>query len=389
MKNSGQQHKKTAIIHIGHGKTGSSAIQTYLAQNRTGLASKNINYPFHKSLDWAKDGKISSGNGRLLLDLKNAVGNDLYSDETLCARLDDEKIAGIQSLYKDGVNYICYTRDFFDHAVSAWGQNVKRSGYKFGFYRFMKNVYGGHLNQLLSWLERAQEQDLNLKVFNYSRHRHNIVGHFAHLILGASSDDFLTQFPPQQAVVNRSLTLAEYEVQRLMNVHFPKKTSTFVSDVFVNELPNIKSERPKINRELYEFARNKFLPVIEAINVYLPEAERLAFEDFDTINKPAESLQTDTLRLSKQQLETFIRSLSRALIQPDIGRFDRIANNYMRKELICEDDAKYLFSVLRSVRPDYPVSDEGEFSRPVRGAIEQSKLSAGLWRLARLFKNRW
>ena len=386
MKNRGSHHGNTAIIHIGHGKTGSSAIQAYLAQNRLKLASKDINYPFHRSLEWARDGKISSGNGSLLLDIRNASGNDLYSDETLCARLDDERIARIQSCYRGGVRFICYTRDFFDHALSAWGQNVKRAGYKFGFPKFLKNVYGGHLNQLLIWLERAERQNIKLEVFNYSRHRQHIVEHFTSLILGDNSRDFLTQFPPQRQLVNRSLTLAEYELQRLMNIHFPKKTSTFVSDVFVNELPNIQSEKPKVSEALYDFAGEKFLPVIKAINAYLPKEEHLTFEDFNTLNKPAKSMQTDRMNLSRQQLETFIKSLSRALILPDIGRLDRMANSYLRKELICEDDAEYLFSILRSVRPQDSKYDTEALEDSINLSRDRYKPRVSLWRLSNYFK---
>lgn len=65
--------RKTLYLHIGTPKTGSSAIQTFLEQNRETLRSKGIDYPGGP----AKKTQFSaqSGNGRdlcLALPLLNA-----------------------------------------------------------------------------------------------------------------------------------------------------------------------------------------------------------------------------------------------------------------------------------------------------------------------------
>lgn len=354
MTNIGFQKSNKAIVHIGHGKTGSSAIQSYLAKHRDDLADYDIRYPFHRSIAWAKEGQVSSGNGRLVLDTIDAGKHDLYSDETLCARLKDDHIAYLHSCYPGGVKFLCYTRDFFDHAISAWGQNIKRSGYKHDFRKFIKNVYGGHLTQLLTWLERSDETAINLQVFNYSRHRSHIVEHFIACVLGKDNSHFTTLHAPKKEPVNRSLTLAEYELQRLMNIHFPKKTSTFVSDVLVNELPHIPAERPPIDKAIYDFAANKFGQTIEAINSFLPISERVIFEPFDTLKDNNLNPSTVDLTFSPAQLETLVKSLSYALLQPDIGRLERIADGYIKNEPLWDEDAEYLFAVLHRLRPNDP-----------------------------------
>ena len=97
-------------------------------------------------------------------------------------------------------------------------------------------------------------------------------------------------------------------------------------------------------------------------------------------------MQTDRMNLSKQQLETFIKSLSRALIQPDIGRLDRMANSYLRKELICDDDAKYLFSILRSFRPQDSKYDIAALEESINLSRDRHKPRISLWRLSNYFK---
>ena len=56
--------KKTKLfLHIGHGKTGTSAIQSALAIASEDLAKRGINYPIQQSLrDRASRLEITSGN---------------------------------------------------------------------------------------------------------------------------------------------------------------------------------------------------------------------------------------------------------------------------------------------------------------------------------------
>lgn len=340
-------------IHIGHGKTGSSAIQAYLARSADVLAGCGVSYPFHRSFEWAREGRISSGNGRLLFNLEyQPTAYDLFSDETLYAKLDEESLAHIMRLYPGGTQIICYTRDFFDHAISAWGQNVKRASYKEGIEPFIKNVYGGHLKHLLKWFEMQESLNFSMDLFNYSRHKDRLIDHFIATTFGGLGKKLLQTTPPMSAPVNRSLTLAEYELQRLMNVYFPKKTFPFVSDVLVNELPEVKSERPAIPRKLYEFAKKKFMPDIEAINLRLTASERIVFESLDQVGEKLPNTSNGDYQFSQAQLEVYVRSLANAVVQPDIGRLERMLASHERKEPIQRSDAAYLASVLQLLRPE-------------------------------------
>ena len=54
--------KKKIFLHIGHGKTGTSSIQSILANATADLEAANVLYPFAPGFEDAKKGFISSGN---------------------------------------------------------------------------------------------------------------------------------------------------------------------------------------------------------------------------------------------------------------------------------------------------------------------------------------
>lgn len=143
-----------AFLHIGAGKTGTSAIQVALAQLRPALAARGVWYPqgFGNTDARAEQGRISSGNAAALgpwlnpnhrrpgydkaavtawLDacLAEAAGRDLLlSSEMmqfprpeeaaeLCARLAGKGHAPV---------VIFYVRHALDQAVATWLQHLKR-----------------------------------------------------------------------------------------------------------------------------------------------------------------------------------------------------------------------------------------------------------------------
>ena len=59
---------KKLIVHVGHGKTGSSFLQSIFALNSDRMAQLGILYPEHISNAMARRGHITSGNGNILLE---------------------------------------------------------------------------------------------------------------------------------------------------------------------------------------------------------------------------------------------------------------------------------------------------------------------------------
>ncbi len=56
-------HDQSAIIHMGGPKTGTSAIQAFLAKNRKKLCQDGVDYPSLEDLGSAESGGVTSGNG--------------------------------------------------------------------------------------------------------------------------------------------------------------------------------------------------------------------------------------------------------------------------------------------------------------------------------------
>ena len=132
---------KKLYLHVGHGKTGSSYIQSILSTHRQSILDNLcINYPsFDKDL--SAEGKISSGNGAIFLNDPTNIENVdqgsrgssvLYSSEFLFLRqrawLNSKVIKELLSFYEN-IEILVFIRDPHEMLSSAYQQAVKRGGY--------------------------------------------------------------------------------------------------------------------------------------------------------------------------------------------------------------------------------------------------------------------
>lgn len=87
---------KRVFLHIGHGKTGTSFVQSFLALNVGVLNSCGIDYPSHRGLAPARKGCLSSGNLGGVNDWREHIINEsekshfediIFSNETLFHRI--------------------------------------------------------------------------------------------------------------------------------------------------------------------------------------------------------------------------------------------------------------------------------------------------------------
>lgn len=102
---------KRVVIHTGPGKTGSSAIQAWLARNHKFLAGKGVLYPVHPV---AKT-QISSGNLKVILTQNQGEealkpGNDWF--------VDVEKVkALLEEFYASDAKVLLLSSEFFFHRI--------------------------------------------------------------------------------------------------------------------------------------------------------------------------------------------------------------------------------------------------------------------------------
>ena len=309
--------KYPLVVHVGHGKTGTSFIQSVLALNAEILSGNGLDYPVNFFSDSAaKAGRISSGNGMLIADSHwQAKRPTLVSSELLFERLlvDPVLRRGICSRHGE-LKVILYTRDLFDYLVSGWGQYVKRHNGVLGLNDYLLDGVAQGNNHvypsILEWIRLAEQERFELVILNYSRHKSDLIKSFLSAALPASAHSIgeCLKFPANQTV-NRSLTLAEFAVQREFNKHI-LNSHHYVSDVLVNDLPDRSSEHPPIDEAAYQAVRGQFRPIINSINQYLQPGEQLICEEYEALRPLFAREDSATICLDRQQLEVLVKSIA-------------------------------------------------------------------------------
>ena len=237
-------------VHAGHGKTGSSFIQSTLANSQETLKQHNIVYPLSGQMKSDAARGISTGNGSIFLGETSILlnreidgGNSiLVSGEILFNCIHSQEVIKLTEMiverYKlDGVKCLLFIRNPVEHAASFYQQLVKREGYTasvesfFGSYKTPKIV-----NKIIKGASRFT--DYSLTVRNYSNARKKLNNEVAEWLDLPQS----VLRPPSAVNVNRSLTRGELLMQRELNQRLGR-SGHVLSDHLCNNLPDIKSEK--------------------------------------------------------------------------------------------------------------------------------------------------
>jgi len=311
-------------LHIGHGKTGSSYLQSALALSQQALAAQGFDYPLSQTVARrARRGHITGGNfggpegihSRLADQGPFAPGRArLISSEHLFSyalRRPDAFQEDLATLRGDAdLHVLCYIRDPLDHAVSTYQQSVKRGGAAGPLDEALKRyrIPGS----VLSVLESLHRAGARLSVRNYSRHRDRLLSTFEEWL--AVPPGTLTLPPVGQ--VNRSLTRGELEFQRRINATGTRIASQFVSDPWCNKLPEIRAEDPPLAPAALAAFLERMQTAIDdpRFGALVPEAER------PRVGRPADYAgrfpdpATETLyTFSAQQLDVLAREIGEIL----------------------------------------------------------------------------
>lgn len=356
LKQSQQETKGDLVLHIGHGKTGTSFIQSVLVLNKMQLERLGVLYPEHESDKMASAGRITSGNGDLILDptYKLASGqNYLFSNEDLFNRLlDSDTLERV--IMKRGFNLrvFLYTRNVFEVLFSSWGQWVKRGGAVKDLNSFLTEDSSNlPFSKITRWFDAAEKLGFDMTVRNYSNHKSDIAGIFLGDLFKEKPLDFEVSYP-EATTVNRSLTLAEYEFQRAFNRNL-KGSSNFVSDVLVDGCPDIKASKLKCNDATYDIVVKRIKPIIDDINRRIPENERVVIEGKDAVV----SNETDfEYTISAKQIEVLVDSICNqikmGLQDSDADYLRDIAEKIVNKQEVPMDKALRLMVLAKRARPN-------------------------------------
>lgn len=322
---------KNLILHIGHIKTGSTAIQNAIVPLRKDLLSRGIAYPItHGTIRSYRHKKIQSGNGYLLKShlakpMNREYNSHLFSSELLLHELQSDKLKtsllDFRARHDLNFEMVCYTRDFFKLSFSTWHQYIKRGLGTKRYVDFMLDekhrnrhkFYTEAHKGLLSIFKWAARENIPLRVFNYDRYKSDIVAHFLSTVI-PDSETLLSKVPNRHQQINRSLTFTECEIQRAFNKHYPIESASFISDRFVEEEPNLKKYIPPITWEDYEKILEVHGPMVSLLNQHLDPNERILIENHQELDKSASPSDTN-LAITMKQMETLARGISSELMR--------------------------------------------------------------------------
>ena len=295
------------ILHIGHGKTGTSYLQSCLALNRQKLLDIGIDYPEDLSFKNAKKGRITSGNPSQFfknhLNIESLTDKEiiLFSNEgfyeTLNHLRSETKLKSFNHLkffkkYSNKLKVILYTRNLFSHFFSIWAQQVKRSSLVSGIDTFLKNRPSSDCFLISDWLNLQKKFGFKLIIKNYSYHKSNLLNVFLEDVAGEKAKNMNFTLP-ENRVVNRSLTFSEYEIQRICN--FLNMSEKPLSDFLVNQLPNIKPMEIRCSLESYNIVKDANIEIINRINNQINKNESIKIESPEEVVYKENQLQNPPL----------------------------------------------------------------------------------------------
>lgn len=329
--------KKEIYLHIGHGKTGTSHLQSVLARSHEKLKLEKVLYPYHPNFRNASKRRISIGNLPVVAKASGESPQWLEEQVVRIARNNPQHNTYIfsseflfwhmQSFFEAAPKY---EREFAFHVIlcvrnplellaSAYQQSVKRHGYSHSFESYLSecSYQCEHTLRASLIVEELEKCRIDYTLFNYSSSGYNVAREIVSAmgIEGATKEDLSLDY-----VVNRSLDASELQLVAFVNSLFGKTAGSAVSDSLVNQHPNVKSSRPSCSIEAVKRLNENVQPSIEALNRYLNADAKLACGSI-----PTSTHHEGILTLSQYQAKTASDALLEYLQEKTGGpeHFDR------------------------------------------------------------------
>ena len=284
--------KKTKLfLHIGHGKTGTSAVQSSLAIASGKLLEKGIHYPIHPSLrDRSAQLEITSGNWapnpevNLTQELLTLANNNqsapsiILSSESLFWEIPEliENKNGWENHID--LHIILAVREIEEMLSSEYQQRIKRHGDSMPLEQFIRarKFISSHHEKAAEIIDLMSQSGISNTIINYSKHKRDI-SQIIFKLIGA--EDAYPAERMDEVIINRSLSRKELEIMLTINKLYYNEIptiSTRISDALIKNQPNIKPQKCKIIQQQLEKVYAKNHSYIETINQHLDQSEQLS-----------------------------------------------------------------------------------------------------------------
>lgn len=277
------------FLHIGLPKTGSSAIQAWLARNAAALSGHGIAYRDYRE-DAARD-RITSGNGQWLLEAlasadpaagdAGAFGERFvahYFGDCDAAIVSNENLADASPRRLEWFRAQCaaqavaitvfgYCRTVYDHCQSLYQQRVKRHGETCSFHDYAAAYDNPQCRNLRAW---HAVFGTALKIRLYDAVKDGLVEDF---VRRAGIDRL--GLDTSQGSVNRSLAFAELELLRRLNAWHGGVLSTRLSDALIYASPGREPDY-RFDSRIAQGLEQRFAAEVRAVNEEILIGERLS-----------------------------------------------------------------------------------------------------------------
>jgi len=299
-------------LHIGHPKTGSTALQVTCARSASRLADNGIIYPEHKSTALALAGKFTGGNvtRTRLVDsfqkARTAAGPDkaiFYSCEGL---FDDlaESACQIASLKEFGIDIsiLMFVRNPVEYALSFYQQKVKGAGYARSVDDFLSDF--DQISQTEVVLDQIETLGLPITLYSFDEKKQQII---------QLTEDWLGV--PKGVLerlngttVNRSSTRAEQAFLSGLSARLGPSGSDHIGHALANELPQLPGELPSLSLAGYQKFVSRIEPQFQSLREKLPIEIRYEITAYEKLfpTEPVEGLHV----FSSAQIDVITNALS-------------------------------------------------------------------------------
>ena len=321
--------KTKIVLHAGHGKTGTSAIQSALAISADALLKNGINYPIdpnerHRAArfditsgNWKHNPAISLSEQRLQLAASNTAGHTIVlSSESLFWHLTD--FANQKEQWNEAVeiHVILAVRELEEMLSSEYQQRVKRHGESKPFEQFLRrrNFISSHHKKAAEVLTELSQHNIPVTLINYSAHKKTIS---KRVFEAMGCSDLYPNQTMGDLVINRSLSQKELQMLMMINAlyydQFPW-ISARLSDALAKKLPNTETQRSRISPQSLKKLYEKNDSYLQIINSYLSAEEPLAAQQ--TLNQDQQSNNTaKQLEKIRKEEEQSIQLISQTLLE--------------------------------------------------------------------------
>lgn len=327
------ESSKKLFLHIGHGKTGTSAFQAYLARGSVKFKSKGFCYPAHRNEEAAKNLKVTSGNLSIVSDIErstwledqilstirddNSSHSFIFSNEIVFHFL-DPLFDAVQVLRDSNINLriLLSLRNPLDMIESEYQQLVKRHGYtetidSFAVSRDYRCIHTQKSAQIVRKLEAL---GIEYNLFNYSALGRRIIPALADAIGVA---DYYPTESLTTKTINRSLSPSELQIVLFFNEFMGQEFGARLSNIFIDRFHVEERQKLAYNSNTIENIRNKMKSEVNYLNTRIQLSTPLSL---DYNNEAAvivpERLSGEKLELCKSIFNDFISHSFRKDVTP-------------------------------------------------------------------------